>query len=393
MKMKILILNENKCHSMFFQSQLLRQGLLENGIDCQWRHFTKGSATIELEWFYRNFKPDIVLGVGWWVDAPWCVSAPRRFGIQPVPWFVADGWVANYQSLLSSLPLVFVTSQWVKETYARDGVDVRNFEVLPIGYDPQLFKPIPRLDSGVREIRKMLGIKDEEKMILTIGGDVTSKGAQEMFHALSKIDNEYPYWKYVCKVMKQERTSVHRQKEAKLIEELDLKKKIVYLEGEFSREFLPYLMNACDIYAAPSRQEGFGMVQLEAMACGKPVISIDAMGPKDTVIHGKTGFLAKVASTVDLTEEWVTPEMGFDSTFKMKFDKPKTLAYRADVGGLAQFTLQLLTDDKLREKIGQQAAQHALANFQYQDLAKRCIDILQRKFSLSLTAERMVTAD
>jgi len=124
-------------------------------------------------------------------------------------------------------------------------------------------------------------------------------------------------------------------------------------------------------------------VQLEAMACGKPVISIDAMGPKDTILHGKTGFLAKVASTVELTEEWVTEEMGLGSVFKMKFSKPKTLAYRADVDELARYTLRLLGDDSLREQMGKQAAEHALANFQYQHLAKQCSETLRRRFSLS----------
>jgi glycosyltransferase involved in cell wall biosynthesis len=107
------------------------------------------------------------------------------------------------------------------------------------------------------------------------------------------------------------------------------------------------------------------------------------MGPKDTIIHGQTGFLAKVGATVDLTEEWVTKEMGFKEVFRKKFDKPKTLAYRADADDLAKFTLELLTNDDLREKMGAQAAQHALDNFQYQNLARRCVNILKEKLNIS----------
>ena len=72
------------------------------------------------------------------------------------------------------------------------------------------------------------------------------------------------------------------------------------------------MLNACDIYAAPSRIEGFGMIQVEAMACGKPVVSINVGGPAETIIHNKTGFLAGVAEEVKLTEEWVYPHMGFE---------------------------------------------------------------------------------
>ena len=220
-------------------------------------------------------------------------------------------------------------------------------------------------------------------MILTAsGGDATSKGAQEMIRALAKIEKEYSNWKYVCKASNSKCARDHHQEELALINELKLDpNKIVYITDEFDHDFMPYLLNACDIYAGPSRLEGFGMVQVEAMACGKPVISIDAMGPKDTIIDGQTGFLAKIGSTIDLTEEWVTKEMGFKEVFRMKFDKPKTLAYRADVDDLAKFTLDLLTNDNLREKMGTQATQHALNNFQYQNLAQRCVNVLKERLS------------
>ena len=107
------------------------------------------------------------------------------------------------------------------------------------------------------------------------------------------------------------------------------------------------------------------------------------MGPKDTIVHGKTGFLAKVASTVDLEEEWVTLEMGYGEEFKMKFDEPKIFAYRADVNELAESTLKLLSDDNLRLKMGQMAAEHACANFQYRDLAMKCIKIIKTKLNLN----------
>jgi glycosyltransferase involved in cell wall biosynthesis len=216
-----------------------------------------------------------------------------------------------------------------------------------------------------------------------VGGDVTSKGAQEMIRALAKIDKQFPNYKYVCQSGISRCAKDHHKEELALMKELKFdSSKVIYIEDEFHHDYMPYLLNACDIYAAPSRLEGFGMIQLEAMACGKPVISIDAMGPKDTVVHGKTGYLAKVGSTVDLMEEWVSKDMGFKDIFRMKFDKPKTLAYRADADELAKFTADLLADDKLREKMGRQAVEHALANFQYKHLAKRCADILEKKLNI-----------
>ena len=382
--MKILILAEhpNNSGSLSIQGDLLYKGLIENGIDCRICHYKYRKK--EKEWYFKVFKPDVVIGLGWWVDTPTIINNPLEFELQSVPWLLADGWVANYHGILSNLPLVFTTSNWVKEIYKRDGVDIKNCEVLHIGYDAKKFKPIPKEDLGIKEIRKMLGVKEDEKMILTAGGDATSKGAQEMIKALAKVEKKYSNWKYICKASNSKCARDHHQEELALINELKLDpNKIVYITDDFHHNFMPYLLNACDIYAAPSRLEGFGMIQVEAMACAKPVISIDAMGPKDTIIHGQTGFLAKIESTVDLTEEWVTKEMGFKEVFRMKFDKPKTLAYRADVDDLAKFTLDLLTNDDLREKMGAQAAQHALNNFQYQNLAQKCVNILKEKLNIN----------
>ncbi|PWB38925.1 MAG: glycosyl transferase family 1 [Parcubacteria group bacterium] len=382
--MKILLLYEypNNGGSLSIQGHLLHKGLLEHGVDVLACHYQAKKK--EKEWCYKVFQPDAVIGIGWWADTPDLIYSPMDYKLQPIPWLLADGWVANYHKILSELPLVFTTSQWVIDTYKRDGIDVKNYEVLHVGYEASLFKPMPRDSASIRQVRKMLRVKEDEKMLLTIGGDVTSKGAQEMIKALAKIDKEYPNYKYVCKASGSKCARNHHKEEMQLISELGLDpKKIIYIEDYFHHDFMPYLLNACDIYAAPSRIEGFGMIQMEAMACGKPVISIDAMGPRDTIIHGQTGFLAKVASTVDLEEEWVSKEMGFDQPFKMKFDKHKTLAYRADTDELAKYTLDLLTDDNLRNKIGQQAAVHALDKFQYQNLALRCIKIVREKLNLS----------
>ena len=69
----------------------------------------------EKEWYYRWFKPDIVVGVGYWGYTPQLILHPQQYGIQPIPWLVADGYVANYSEVLNSLPLILVTSNWVKE--------------------------------------------------------------------------------------------------------------------------------------------------------------------------------------------------------------------------------------------------------------------------------------
>ena len=340
-------------------------------------------SDLEKDWKFRNFKPDVAIGVGYWGNTPELVIEPLKYNITPVPWFVADGWIANYQGILNSLPLILVTSEWVKRTYIRDGVNGEHIIPAHIGIDTDLFKPIPKSNPEIKKIRELLSVKENEKMILTIGGDTTSKGSQEMLKALKIIDEQFPNYKYIMKSWPSECSEGHRKEEEALIGELGLsKEKFVFLDGCWSNDFMPYILNAADIYAAPSRLEGFGMIQVEAMSCGIPVISINEGGPKETIIHNKTGFLAKVKSNVELEGEWVYPHMGFDRKFWMNFPEKKVFAYRADEDELAEYTLKLLKDDSIRQEMGNNARQHAVENFNYIKIAKKISDLIKEKLNL-----------
>ncbi|MFH1425692.1 MAG: glycosyltransferase family 4 protein [archaeon] len=327
---------------------------------------------------YENFKPDVVFGVGYWGDTPDLVLHPKEHGFIPVPWFNADGWVANYHDELNKLPLILATSNWVKSTYIRDGVKPEIIKVAHIGYDPAIFYPRKKYDSAVRDMRATLGVGDDELMILTIGGDVTSKGAQEIMKALGKIKDRVPKWKYICKTWPSNSTRVWRKYEDAIIEEFGFQDRVKYIPGAMHSEKIATLLNSCDIYAAPSRLEGFGMIQLEAQACGKPIISINVGGPKDTIVHEKTGFLADVGYEKKLDSNWVTTRMGFEKKHKVHFPEPKTFDYKADVGQLAEYLEKLMNDDKLREEMGKNAAEHALKNFNYKVTARHIANLVKR---------------
>lgn len=368
MKSVVLYAYPPQPDGLSMQGDMLYRGMKENGETVMPAHL---SSEFQKEWIYRFFKPEVAIGVGYWNNTPDIIFHTQKFNVTPVPWLVADGWVANYHEAIGSLPLVLVTSEWVKETYARDGVDTKNFEVAHIGLETDKFKPIPKTDPEIKAVRDMLGVKDDELMILTAGGDVTSKGAQEVLKALKQVDAQFKKWKYICKVWGGESADDHYSNEMRLIEALDdSKSKIKYIEGSLSNEFMPYLLNAADVYAAPSRLEGYGMIQVEAQGCGIPVISINGMGPKETIVHGKTGFLADIAETVELTEEWAYRSMGFEEDRKIKFEKPKTFAYRANHDQIAQYLFALLTDETLRSAMGAAAREHAVKEFEYHKIAR-----------------------
>jgi len=380
MKCLILFAYPTEPDGQSLQGDLLYRGVLNHNYEAVPCHFKNSS---QKTFYLKNFKPDVSFGIGFWGNVPEIVQEPLKYGIKPVPWFNSDGWVANYQEEFNKLDLMFTTSSWVRDIYKRDGVDVSKIVPMHIGIDTNLFKPVENVKYK-KAIREMVGVKDNEKMILTVGGDVTSKGAQEMIRALAEINKEFTDWKYVCKSWPSECAEEWSSVEEDLAEELGIRDKVVFIHDEFTQEFMVHLLNATDIYAAPSRLEGFGMIQVEAMACGIPVISINKMGPGETIIHNKTGFLAKVAEEVKLEKEKVYKWMGFKQDGLVEFDSPKTFAYRADIGDLKKYTLNLLTNPELCTKIGEQAREHVLKNLEYRDIAKKMMEITEDRIGLKV---------
>jgi glycosyltransferase involved in cell wall biosynthesis len=362
------------------QGDLLHRGLQELGVDAHSVHFESAQ---EKEWYYRWFEPDIVVGVGYWGHTPHLVLHPQRYGVQTVPWLVADGYMANYHEVLDALPLILVTSRWVKKVYSRDGLSGKNIEVLPVGCDTDAFIPRDKNDPKVSAVREALGVAPDQIMILTIGGDATSKGAQEVMQALAINDTKAPDWKYVCKVWPQPRTEQQNLMDLQMATQLGIEKNVVYTTNVISRNFMPYLLAACDIYAAPSRLEGFGMIQVEAAACGKPVIGIKAMGMLDTMIHGQNAFLAGIAQEVRMRETTLGGESGYERGHRVVFKKPRTVDYRASVHDIANYLMDLMQKAELRKKMGETGRKRALENYDYRVIAKRFIELTSEKLGIS----------
>jgi glycosyltransferase involved in cell wall biosynthesis len=364
------------------QGDLLYRGLRELGVEVFPVPF---ESEQEKEWYYRWFQPDIAVGVGYWGHTPHLILHPQRHGVRALPWLVVDGYLGDterYLEILNALPLILVTSNWVKDVYARDGLNPSKIEVLPVGCDTDSFIPREKKDPKVVAVREALGVSPEEIMILTVGGDAASKGAQEVMQALAIIDKEAPDWRYVCKVWPQPRTQQQDLADLQLARHLGIDKKVIYTMSRASRNFMPYLMAACDIYAGPSRLEGFGMTQVEAGACGKPVIGIKAMGMLDTLIHGQTAFLVEVAEEVRITERTLAREEGYEHAHRVVFGSPQTADYRASVHDIAKYLLRLMTDEKLRQRMGEAARKRVVEKFDYRIVARSFMQIASERLRI-----------
>jgi len=355
------------------QGDLLYRGLLEIGVDVRAANL---HSDLEKEWYYRWFQPDVVVGIGFWGDVPDIVLHPRRFGLRAVPWLLADGYVANYRDVLDGMPLMLVPSDWVRETFARDGIRAACTVTLPVGCDTDGFMPRAPDDAKVLAAREALGVGAGELLVLTVGGDAASKGGREVMEALASLGDTVPPWRYVCKVWPQQRTAVQNQLDVELAAELGIQDRVSFQTHLVSRNLMPYLLAACDVYAGPSRLEGFGMLQVEAGACGKPVIGIRAMAMLDTLVHGETAFLASVAETIHVTGAVLGPESGFEPGHQVIFDPPRVADYRASSQDIATYLKLLLSDPPLRQRMGAAGRLRAVEHYDYRQVARRLMAIL-----------------
>ncbi len=196
------------------------------------------------------------------------------------------------------------------------GVDPARVHLIPPGVDLVLFRPLPREEAAAR-----IGMPPDHRMILFVGRMDPVKGLDTLVRAMAMIVAWEPEWQEracLCiaggdKTDDRERMDREMARIDALRHELGLASVAQFL-GALPQEELPWYYSAAQVVVVPSRYESFGMVALEAMACGTPVIASNVGGLASIVRHGQTGFLVPdgdvLALAHRLRELLDRPELG-----------------------------------------------------------------------------------
>jgi phosphatidylinositol alpha-1,6-mannosyltransferase len=139
------------------------------------------------------------------------------------------------------------------------------------------------------DVRRQLGWQDRS-VLLTVGRLQKRKGQDQLITALPAIRRIIPDVLYAIVGDGEERASLER-----LAAEKDVNNQVQFL-GEVSDAELIRCYQQCDLFVLPNRQvdkdiEGFGMVLLEAQACGKPVVAGASGGTAETMSIPETGYI------------------------------------------------------------------------------------------------------
>lgn len=206
-------------------------------------------------------------------------------------WIVAHGlevWDIEAPQLKAALrqaDRILAVSHYTRDLILREQqLAPEQVSVLPNLVDGQRFQIAPKPSY----LLQRYGLKPEQKVILTVtrlGKLDTYKGYEHVLRSLTEIRQHIPDVHYLL-VGKGDDTPRIQQ----LIQELGLQDHVT-LTGFIPDPELADHYNLCDVFAMPSKGEGFGIVYLEALACGKPVLGGNVDGTVDPLLHGKLGAL------------------------------------------------------------------------------------------------------
>ncbi len=230
-----------------------------------------------------------------------------------------------------------------------------NVQVIPCGTDLQNFRVIPRAEA-----RAKLGFGSAEKLVLYVGRFDPRKGIETLVRAFAKLRQESESAEKIKLVIvggseAGQPDGLERQRIGELVESLGIVDAVLFV-GRVGHDLLPMYYTAADVCVIPSHYEPFGLVAIEAMACGTPVVASAVGGLRFTVLPEETGLLAP-------------PQ---------------------DVDAFASSIDRILSDELWAKKLRKRATERVQQNFSWSSVAVQLSDLYRRLLAQSLSGELLM---
>jgi D-inositol-3-phosphate glycosyltransferase len=221
---------------------------------------------------------------------------------------------------------------------------VRKITIIPPGVDTSHFYPIP-----VDEARQFVGLPAKERMILYVGRIEPLKGVDTLIRAVScvQVKDISPIHPVHLVIIGGNPNGSAAELDGEMARLQDLSRELcmdrmVLFLGKRGQDTLPYYYSAAEVVVMPSHYESFGMVALEAMACGTPVVASQVGGLAYLVQDGVTGY--------------AVPDQ--------------------DPPALCDRLTRLLGDRELRQRMGHRAADYA-QGYAWEKVATQIVEVYE----------------
>lgn len=218
-----------------------------------------------------------------------CVVTAHGYDVYELP-FRNQIWQQRVESVLNSMDAIITVSR-KNQACLEKLLITTPVIVIPNGFSEDLFYPQDR-----DECRKKLDLPLDRKIILTVGNLVDVKGHKYLIEAMEHLSKQRT--DILCVIVGSGflQAALEEQIKVARLEES------VFLAGGKPHEEIPMWMNACDVFVLPSLNESFGIVQIEAMACGKPVVGTYNGGSEEIILADKNGLLCPTRDPERLAE-------------------------------------------------------------------------------------------
>jgi D-inositol-3-phosphate glycosyltransferase len=227
--------------------------------------------------------------------------------------------MAAADRLVAATPLERAQMVWLY------GADAAKISVIPCGVDLNRFRPSPP-----DEARRALGLPARQRIILFVGRIEPLKGIDTLLQAIALVAPAIPRWREELAVIVvggapgagSDRVNAELARLQRMRDELGIRDLVTFL-GARDQDTLVYYYSAAEMVVIPSHYESFGMVALEAMACGTPVIASRVGGLIYNVQDGRTGFLVPDGDAEALAER--IRLLYFDDGLRERLSRQATL--------------------------------------------------------------------
>jgi len=212
--------------------------------------------------------------------------------------------------------IIAPTEKEREELILRYGTSPEKISVVPCGVNLELFQPVDK-----QKAKRELGF-GSGKTVLFVGRIEPLKGIEQLIRAMAYLQNGQDARLVVIGGGELSQKEIGRLR--KLSRELNIEDSVTFT-GALKQDRMPYFYSAADVCVIPSYYESFGLVALESLACGTPVVATDIGDLKSIIHQGETGYVVAdnaphhLAEKIDLLLSRPVP------------DKSSALSIRASV--------------------------------------------------------------
>jgi starch synthase len=245
--------------------------------------------------------------------------------------------------------IIAVSGETKKDITRLFDVDPKRVHVIHNGIDLDEYRQVESIDA-----LKRCGVDPKQPYLLFVGRITRQKGIVHLVRAIQFMERDFQI--VLCAGAPDTPEIATEMKEA--IDQARRKRPdIIWVDEMLDRDVVIQLYAHAAVFCCPSIYEPFGIINLEAMACGTAVVASAVGGIKEVVIDGETGYLVPLEQMKESPFEPVNPE---------KFSRD--LAARIN---------QLMQDRQLREKFGKAGRKRAEEHFSWSAIAHKTIALYE----------------